>query len=49
MNKTEVSVSTSDSEPSVLQAVHSDDTNGIQVVVVHKLELLPHDRPRLTL
>lgn len=42
-------VSTSDSEPSVLQAVNSDDSNSIQVVVVHNLELLPHYRPGLTL
>lgn len=42
-------VGTSDSESTMLQAVHSDDTNSIQVVVVHNLELLPHDWPGLTL
>lgn len=42
-------VSTADSESSMLQAVQSDDTNGIQVVVVHNLELLPHYWSGLTL
>lgn len=42
-------VSTADSESTMLQAVQSDDTNGIQVVVVHNLELLPHYWSGLTL
>lgn len=33
----------------MLQAVHGDDANSIQVVVVHNLELLPHYWPGLTL
>lgn len=39
---------TSDRELSMLQAVHGDDTNSIQVVVVHNLELLPFYWTRLT-
>lgn len=33
----------------MLQAVHSYDTNGIQVVVVHDLKLFPRYWTRLTL
>lgn len=40
---------TSYGKASVLKPVQSDETDGIQVVVVHDLQLLPHYRPGLTL
>ena len=41
--------STSDGQPAMLQTVHGDEANSIQVVVVHNLQLLPRDRTRLAL
>lgn len=40
---------TSYGKASVLKPVQSNETDGVQVVVVHDLQLLPHYRPGLTL
>lgn len=41
-------VTTSDSEPPMLQAIHCDNTDRIQIVIVHNLDLLPGYQPGLT-
>lgn len=33
----------------MLEAIHNDGTNNIQVVIIHDLQLVPHYRTRLTL
>lgn len=40
---------TSDGETSVLETVQNQETHGVEVVLVHDLQLLPCDGPGLSL